>query len=141
MTDSTPASGHPIKVHCSHGHSKTETLTITSTPTAIKSSGMEIAGTKAMTSTNVAGAVTFNVILTEAGSYAFAVTNTAGALRSSMTVVVHAADAAAPAAPTGKLSRTGFDATGLALGGGLLVLAGAGAVVVAKRRKSAQAAA
>jgi len=68
------------------------------------------------------------------------VTPAAGAVLSSQIVTVHAVGAA-PAAAGGKLSRTGFDATGLAVGGGLLVLADAGAVVVAKRRKSSQAAA
>ena len=90
-----------------------------------------------MTATNVAGAVTFNVTLTEAGSYALTLTNAEGALRSSMTVVVHAAGAVAPAA-TGTLSRTGFDGMPIAIGGGVLVLLGAGAVLVARRRKSAQ---
>jgi hypothetical protein len=137
VTDSTPASGHPIKVHCSHGHSKTETLTITSTPASIKSSGIDIAGTKSMTATNVAGEGTINVTLAEAGSYGLTVTNAEGALRSSMTVVAHTAGAAAPAA-TGKLRCTGFDGMPIAIGGGVLVLLGAGAVVVARRRKSAQ---
>ena len=145
VTDSTPASGHPIKVHCSHGHSKTETLTITSAKASTRSGGMDIAGTKAMTSTNVAGAVTFNVTLAEAGSYGFVLTTAEGALRSSMTVVVHNADAAAPAAAgaaapaaTGGLSRSGFDGMPIAIGGGVLVLLGAGTVLVARRRKSAQ---
>lgn len=46
--------------------------------------------------------------------------------------------AAAAVAAGGQLSRAGFDGTGLAVGGGLLVLAGAGAVVVARRRKPTQ---
>jgi len=46
------------------------------------------------------------------------------------------AAAAAPAVPT--LSSTGFDGMPLAIGGGVLVLAGTGAVLVARRRKSEQ---
>jgi hypothetical protein len=42
------------------------------------------------------------------------------------------------AAPGGQLSFTGFDGLGPALGGGALVLLGAGAVLAARRRRSAQ---
>jgi LPXTG-motif cell wall-anchored protein len=37
-----------------------------------------------------------------------------------------------------QLGRTGFEGMPLAVGGGVLVLAGAGAVVIARRRRSAQ---
>jgi hypothetical protein len=49
-----------------------------------------------------------------------------------------AASAVPVAAPGGQLSFTGFDGLGPALGGGALVLLGAGAVLAARRRRSAQ---
>jgi hypothetical protein len=139
--------GHHLKFHCSHGHLKgkpeRETLTITSTPASIKSKGIKIAGTKSMTATSVAGAVSFDVTFAEPGTYALALTNAAGVLRSSQTVVIHAAVASAPAASgvpssSGGLSSKGFDGMPIALGGGVLVLLGAGTGLVARRRKSAK---
>ena len=139
VTDSTPASGHPIKVHCSQGHAKEKmTLTITSTPASIRSSGIVIAGTKSMTRTaNASGQMAFTVTLTEAGTYALVATNDVGAVVSTQTVTVGAATSGVAAA--GQLGRTGFDGMPLAVGGGVLVLLVAGAVLVARRRKSAQA--
>ena len=138
VTPSTHIPGHPIKVHCSHGHAKEKmTLTVTSTPASIKSSGIQIAGTKALTSTmSASGAVAFAVTLTEAGTYALVATDEGGAVVASQTVTVHSASGAAVTAAAGQLSRTGFDGMPLALGGGVLVLLGAGAVLVGRRRKS-----
>src|SRR5450759_2306762 len=133
--------GHQLRYHCSQGHTKakpeSETLTITSTPASIKSKGIKIAGTKSMTATSVAGAVSFDVTFAEPGTYALALTNAADVLLNSQTLVIHSEAAAAPAA-TGGLSSTGFDGMPIALGGGVLVLLGAGTVLVARRRKSAQ---
>ena len=122
---------------------ETETLTITSTPASLKSKGIKIAGTKSMTATSVAGAVNFDVTFAEPGTYTLALTNAAGVLFSSQTVVIYAAAASAPAATgvlssSGGLSSKGFDGMPIALGGGVLVLLGAGVVLVARRRKSAK---
>lgn len=139
LTDWTPANGHATTEHCSHGHKyEAVTLTTTSNPASISSNAIQIAGTKSLTKTsNASGAVDFTVTLTGAGTYALTVTNASGAVLSAQTVTVAAAGAAAPAA-IGGLSRTGFDGMPIALGGGALVLLGAGAVLVARRRKSAQ---
>jgi hypothetical protein len=138
VTDSTPASGHPIKVHCSQGHAKEKmTLTVTSVKASIASSGIDIAGTKALTSTmSAAGTVAFTLTLTEAGTYGLVATNEVGAVVSTQTVTV--AGAAAVPAATGQLGFTGFDGMPIAIGGGVLVLLGAGVVLVARRRKSPQ---
>jgi hypothetical protein len=110
-------------------------LTATSKVTATSSDGIDIAGTKAFTAMrDASSAAAWTVTLTEPGVYTLVDTNTAGTVRGTQTVTV----GAAPAAPGGSLSRTGFDPTGLLVGGGLLLLAGTGADLVARRRKSAR---
>ena len=86
---------------------------------------------------NAAGDVTFTFTLNTAGSYTAQAKNAAGALVSDQELTV-GGTTGTTGAPTGdKLSDTGFNGTNLALGGGLLVLVGASAVVVARRRRSA----
>jgi len=89
---------------------------------------------------SASGVAAFTVTLSAAGTYTLTATNAASAVLGTQTVTVAAAAAAPAAAGTG-LARTGFDALPLAAGGGILVPLGAGAVVVAKRRKSAHVAA
>ena len=139
VTDVTPAAGAAFGVHMSNAKARAAvTLALTHNPVTLDNHGISIAGTKSLSKiTSAAGVADFTVSLTEIGAYSLVATDAAGAVLSSQIVTVHAVGAA-PAAAGGKLSRTGFDATGLAVGGGLLVLAGAGAVVVAKRRKSSQ---
>lgn len=141
LTPPTFDTGVMVRNHCFQGDTtakpETETLTITSTSASIKSKDIKISGTKSMTATSVAGAVNFDVTFAEPGTYTLALTNAAGVLRSSQTVVIHAGAAAAPAA-TGQLGHKGFDGMPIALGGGVLVLLGAGTVLVTRRRKSAK---
>lgn len=140
VSDPTPALGAPVTVVISGVKAHEEvTLTISSTPASISNDAIQIAGIKSRTKTaNASGVVSFTVTLTAAGSYALSATNAAGAVISTQTLTAGAA-AAAPAAFTGsQLSSTGFGGAGLAVGGGVLVLLGAGAVLVARRRKSAK---
>ena len=82
---------------------------------------------------------TFTFTVTVAGVQDFQVFNDAGDLVSDQTLtVLGAGGAAGPVTGGGQLSNTGFDGMGLAVGGGVLVLAGAGAVLISRRRKSAQ---
>ena len=86
------------------------------------------------TTANASGVATFSVTLTKAGVCTLTA-RVAGVVVATQDVRV--LGVSADAVPS-SLSRTGFDGMPLAVGGGLLVLMGAGAVVVAKRRKSAQ---
>ncbi|MEP7017890.1 MAG: hypothetical protein ABI899_07715, partial [Actinomycetota bacterium] len=86
---------------------------------------------------NASGVASFTFTLSAAGVYTLTATNASGAVVSTQTLTVHSVSAAG-VAPSGQLSFTGFDGLPLAVGGGVLVLAGAGAVLVARRRKSAQ---
>src|SRR5680860_1201783 len=128
VSDSTPAVGQNVTVILRGGSAiagKVVTLTITG-PSA----------TKVLTATaNAGGVAHFTTTFGVEGVYTLTMT-VAGVVVSTQTVTVHAAPGAAAAVPP--LARTGFDPTGLLVGGGLLVLAGAGAVVVAKRRRSAR---
>jgi hypothetical protein len=132
VSDATPAVGQSVTVIINGGAAnanKVITLTITG------------ANAKTLTTTaNASGVATFTFTLSAAGVDTLTATNAAGAVISTQTVTVHAVSAAAAPA-TGGLAFTGFEGTGLAVGGGLLVLTGAGVVLVARRRKSAQVAA
>ena len=149
VSNPSPATGQPFNVVLSGAKANEAiTLTITSDPASISSDSIQIAGTKSLTKTaNASGVATFAVTLTAGGTYTLALTNASGAVLSTQTVTAHAAGAggasgvvaggASGAGSGGQLSRTGFEGTGIAVGGGLLVLAGAGAMVVARRRKTA----
>ena len=93
-------------------------------------------GTKTLNTTaNASGTASFSFTPTGAGVCTLTASNASGAVISTQTVTVHSVSAAG-VAPT--LNFTGFEGTGLAVGGGLLVLTGAGVVVFARRRKSGQ---
>jgi|GEM_PF-809382 len=136
VTDSTPGAGVPFTANMTGGPANTAiVLTVTSKVTSTSKDGITIAGTKSITRIrNANSEAAFAVTLTEPGAYTLVVTNSEGVSRGAQTVTV----AAAPAATVGSLSRTGFDPLGLLVGGGLLLLAGTGAVLAARRRKSAQ---
>jgi hypothetical protein len=141
VSDPTPAIGAPVTVHMSGADAnEAVTLTITSSPASISNDDIQIAGTKALNKTaNASGVADFTVTLASAGTYALSMTEASGAVISTQTLTVGSqAAAAAGAAATPKLSFTGFNGMGLAVGGGVLVLAGAGAVLIARRRRSAQ---
>jgi len=120
VSDATPAVGSAFS------------LTVTGVdPGAVVT--LKVAGKSYTATANANGAATFTVTLTAVGTYtARAYVN--GALVSDEVVtVVSGASAGA------ELSSTGFESAGLAAGAGVLVLAGAGAVLVAKRRRSPSA--
>ena len=137
LSDSTPNLGTPVTMTCT-GAAPGEVLTLTVTRTPAANFG-----TKVLTATaNASGVATFTVTFSPAGSYSLVVKGASGTVISTQTVKVLGVSAAAAPAATGTgLARTGFDAMPLAAGGGILVLLGAGAVLVARRRKSARVAA
>ena len=129
VSDSTPAIGHPVTVTINGGAANAGQmirLVITS------DAGVTMSFSKRA---NANGVVKFTFKLSAAGTYKVEAFNAAGALVSTQVLTV-ASQANSPFSP--KLSQTGFDGGPLAVGGGVLVLVGAGAVVVARRRRSAQ---
>jgi LPXTG-motif cell wall-anchored protein len=90
------------------------------------------------------------VTLNAGGSYALVATDAAGSVLSTQTLTVDGADGLTPGgdpadgtgadgdAADDELANTGLKSVNLAVGGGVLVLVGAGAVLVTRRRKSAQ---
>jgi len=131
VSDSTPASGQSVTVTIDGGIAnagKMIKLVITK--------GDFTMSLNARADAN--GVAKFTFKLDAAGTYKVAAFNEAGALVSDSQVLTVSATGAVTAPPTrDKLSDTGFNAMGLALGGGAFVLAGTGAVVIAKRRRSA----
>lgn len=137
-TDPAPAAGEAFTVR-TEGTTAGEsyTLTVTSEPASLSNDAIQIAGTKSVAKTATGSSVTYTVTLAAGGTYAAAVTDEAGRLVGDQVFTVAAP--AAAAAGGSVLSATGFDGAELAVGAGALVLAGAGAVVVARRRQAAQA--
>lgn len=131
VSDTTPAVGQTVTVIINGGAANANqvfTLTVACST-----------NTRALTATaNASGAASFTFTPSAAGVCTLTATNAAGAVVSTQTITVHAVSVAGVAPTAGQLSFTGFDGSGLAVGGGVLVLAGAGAVVVARRRKSAK---
>jgi len=128
ISDATPAVGQSVTVII-HGGAANANQVITLTIAG--------ASTRTLTATsNAAGVARFTFTLSAAGVYTLTATNASGAVISTQTITVHTVSAAS-AAPS-QLSFTGFEGTGLAVGGGLLVLTGAGVVLVSRRRKSSQ---
>ena len=140
VTDTTPVVGQPIQIifeGTTIGESYT--LTITSNPTSIPSSSIQIAGTASLAKVATADTVAWSVTLQSAGSYAAAITDADGTLLASTTLVV-AAPGATPAPSSGSgLATTGTDGLALAIGGAAAIALGAGVGVVARRRRSADA--
>ena len=133
VSDPTPAAGVPFTVVCSGAQpGAVLTLTVTRNPAANF-------GTKTFTATaNANGVATFTVTVAPAGAYSLMVKGASGAVISTQTLKVLGVGAASPPVKGGQLSNTGFEGMPLAVGGGMLVLVGAGAVLISRRRKSAQ---
>ena len=129
VSDSTPAVGQSITVTINGGAANANKV-ITLASTCLSTSPLTATA-------NASGVASFTFTLSAAGVYTLTATNASGAVVSTQTITAHAVSAAG-VAPSGQLSFTGFDSLPLAVGGGVLVLAGAGAVLVARRRKSAQ---
>ena len=151
VADPTPATGAPVTVSVrGAGAGAPVTLTVTSEPASLSNDSIQIAGTKSLTKpAGSTGVATFAVTFVAGGTYNAVATDAAGRTLGTEVLTV-AAPAAPGAAATGgaatggaaagaALSETGFDATGLAVGAGAMVLAGAGAVVVARRRQTSVA--
>jgi LPXTG-motif cell wall-anchored protein len=129
VSDSTPAAGQCITMSVNGGAANAGTVfTLTATGPS----------TTSLTATaSAAGAASFQFCPTAVGDYTLTVTNPAGSVVATQTVTVHAATAAGDDTSTGgSLSQTGSNVLPIALGGVLLVLLGAGAVVVARRRRT-----
>jgi LPXTG-motif cell wall-anchored protein len=127
VTDSTPASGQCTTLKVDGGAAN-----------AGKVFTLNVAGasTTSLTATSSSsGVASFQVCLTKVGDYTLTVTNPDGAVVATQTITVHAATAGGDDTSTGDLSQTGSNVLPIALGGVLLVLLGAGAVVVARRRR------
>lgn len=137
VSTTAPAPGSPFTVTVQGPPNTSVTLTITSNPSSIPDSAISIAGTKSLAkTTNASGAATFTVTLAQAGTYTLVVTDTTSGDPLSTQVVTVAGSTSA----AGSLASTGSNVLPFALGGGALVLVGAGAVVVARRRAAANAA-
>ena len=155
VSNPSPATGQPVTVTLT-GAKANEAITLTVTPdsASVRSGAIQIDGTVTTSLTknaNASGVASFTVTLASAGSFTLTFTNASGAVLSTQTLTAHAvggasgaggasgvvAGGASGAGAGGQLSRTGFEGTGIAVGGGLLVLAGAGAMVLARRRKTA----
>jgi hypothetical protein len=138
VSDPTPTLGQALTLTTNGAPAGANlTLTITSNPASISNDAIQIAGTKALARTaSASGTASWSVTMSAAGTYTLAVTGPGGALLGDETVVVAAAGGV-PAA----LSSTGFDPLGLAAGALALMAAGAVAVLFARRRQLAHAAA
>lgn len=153
LSDTTPATGTPFSFDIAGNEDiagETVVLTVTTNPASIPNSAIQIAGTKSASKVaNANGDVKFSVTLTEAGTYNAVATVgdvtiatqdfgvAAAASATSNSASSNAASSGKAVASGKALAETGFDGAGLATGAGALVLAGAGAVMIAKRRQSA----
>ncbi|WP_129339898.1 LPXTG cell wall anchor domain-containing protein [Cellulomonas endophytica] len=134
LTDPTPVVGEAFGFGATGVEAgQTYTLTVTTTPASIPSSAIEIAGTKTAQKVATGSTVSWDVSLTTAGSFSLAIADASGAVLASEAVTVAPAGTAAAAAQ-GSLAQTGSQSGVLAAGAAALVLGGAGAVVVARRR-------
>ncbi|MBX9247161.1 peptidase, partial [Actinotalea ferrariae] len=129
--DAAPAAGESVTLR-TEGTTPGQdyTITVTSEPASLSNDSIQIAGTKSATKTATGTSVTFTVTFAAGGTYTAAVKDESGRLVGDQVFTV-ASSAAAAAAGTSALGATGFDGVELAVGAGALVLAGAGAVVVA----------
>lgn len=133
VSTTSPAAGTPFTVTVQGPANTSVTLTITSNPSSLPDSAITIAGTKSLAkTTNASGVATFTVTLAQSGTFTLVVTDTAsGAVLSTQAVTV-----AGSTSTAGSLASTGSNVLPFALGGGALVLVGAGAIVVARRRSA-----
>ncbi|MBO3088797.1 LPXTG cell wall anchor domain-containing protein [Cellulomonas dongxiuzhuiae] len=138
-SDTTPAVGESFTITVTGPANTAVVLTVTSNPTSLPDSAISIAGTRSLTkNTDAAGTAVFTVTLTQPGSYTAVVTDgVSGEVLSTQTFSVAATGPGASASAGGQLSATGSNALPIALGAGALLLAGAGGVVYAKKRRQA----
>jgi hypothetical protein len=139
VSDPTPAIGEHFGVHCSGGrpHERV-TQTIASSHGAV-SSEVQVGGAKSLTSAfSAAGEGSFTNTLAAAGDYTVTMTSATGAVGSTQVVRVEAASFKTSLASVGQPAPKGLDGLGLAMGGGALVLMGAGAALIARRRRSSK---
>lgn len=134
------AAGVPFKVIAS-GAKANEAVTLTMTPDPAS------IGTRSLTQiASARGVATFVVTLTEDGTYLLTSKSASGVVLTSQTVtvsdhgtvIVAGTSAVTGTAARGQLAFTGSRGMSLPIGGGVLVLAGTGLVLVARRRTPAQ---
>jgi hypothetical protein len=145
VSDASPGIGQKVTVRFTGKPLERITLRVTCVP-ASASGVIEVAGSASLAKSqtkqlNSKGEGTFSLRFKAAGVCTLTMTNAAGAVVSTQTVTVLGANVNAAAPAAGTLSNTGFGGMPLVYGGGVLVLLGAGAVLVARRRKSSQASA
>ena len=136
-SDTTPAVGESFTITVTGPASTPVVLTITSNPASLPDSAITIAGTRSLTkNTDAAGNAAFTVTLNQAGTYTAVVTDgVSGEVLSTQTFGVAAGAGGTAAASGSDLAVTGSSTLPLALGAGALLIAGAGGVVYAKKRR------
>jgi hypothetical protein len=160
VSDPTPAIGQPVTVTLRGGAANAgQVIKLVITPKASPRKPDNKSNHSAMTLLNRAnakGVVKFTFKLSAAGAYKVELFNKAGALLSDQTLTVHRGGAhgngdgdrdgrdnghgdKSAASAASRLSIAGLHGIGLAASGGALVLPGVGAMLVARRRRSAKA--
>lgn len=137
VSDTTPGAGESFTVTVEGPANTDVTLTVTTNPASVPDSAITIAGTQALTKTTSAdGTAVFTVSVAEDSVVRLVVTDTAtGTVISDQTVTV---GAGASGTDDGELSSTGSETMPILLGAGALALVGAGALVLARRRRTHQ---
>lgn len=117
------------------------TVNVVSTASVVPESAISIAGAASLKKPTADGSASFEVTMTEGGTYTLVATAADGALLDSQVVTVGAEGAATVVAAerTGQIEAasavSAASPAGVALGAAALAVAGAGAVVVAMRRR------
>jgi hypothetical protein len=147
VSTTSPAAGSPFTVTIDGPADASVVLTVTSTPASIPDSAIDIAGTKSLAkTTDSAGTAVYAVTLTESGTYSLVATDAvSGAVILSQAVqVASGTSSGVLAAGTGTgttrsavLAVTGSDVAPFALGASALLILGAGAVILRRRRAAA----
>jgi hypothetical protein len=146
VSDSTPTIGHPVTVTIRGGVANARQIVklVITTPIA-GPRGPHKKANVLYKRANASGVVKFTFKLNTLGTYKVEAFNKAGGLLSDQTLtVVRSAghgngngDKRAASAAS-QISFAGLDGAGLAAGGGALLIPGAGAMLIAKRRRSAK---
>ncbi len=142
VSDPTPGIGQAVTVSLSGNAANARvTLNVATSPTVgVRIDG--VAGATATKSANASGNVSFSVVINGATTATLRMTSATGALLADQVLTVSAANSSVPQVPaavgtsTGGLSATGFGGGGIVAGAGVLLLVGAGALLVARRRHS-----
>jgi len=149
VSDSTPTIGHPVTVTIRGGVANARQIVKLVITPAAGPRGPHKKANVLYKRANASGVVKFTFKLNTLGTYKVEAFNKAGGLLSDQTLtVVRSAghgnrngngngDKRAASAAS-QISFAGLDGAGLAAGGGALLIPGAGAMLIAKRRRSAK---